>query len=487
MNRFLAYVKRYGWIVLPLGFLIGMAGYTILGKLTIIEAIYATCALFFVNPVSDVDNTLVMCSKIIALLASAGFLLSIFDTLSIALSHFWKKRWADSTAVYCDNDWGRQLSENLKHGYIGNTRQNDHIEHTRCHIIMYTNDIDSIRFFQENRALLGDSSVYIMLNKVDSFLMDSTNNFPADIHFFNLYDMMARVYWHRFGMYDTVKKAQDTVRVAIVGYGSVGEAICKYAILNNLYLPGQCIEYHIWGCPSHEADFLTGINMLNDDSIVIHKEDIYDALELLKQTDRIIMTEDDNIELLQFLLHNTTKPELHCYPGNATTEQIYRSDRLHTFGSMDEFLSEECIKGETLIRMGKLINYDYILSTSDGAASSSAVLTPDMEKAMNSAWNELNGFTRGSNIARADHCYIEKRLEEDGCSADEMQKVEHIRWCRYHFYNRWTYYPGEKKDAVNRRHPLLVPYEELSDENKKKSGIASPAVKNEIDKLINRI
>ena len=137
--------------------------------------------------------------------------------------------------------------------------------------------------------------------------------------------------------------------------------------------------------------------------------------------------------------------------------------------------------------MGKLINYDYILSTSDGAASSSAVLTPDMEKAMNSAWNELNGFTRGSNIARADHCYIEKRLEEDGCSADEMQKVEHIRWCRYHFYNRWTYYPGEKKDSVNRRHPLLVPYEELSDENKKKSGIASPAVKNEIDKLINRI
>ena len=96
---------------------------------------------------------------------------------------------------------------------------------------------------------------------------------------------------------------------------------------------------------------------------------------------------------------------------------------------------------------------------------------------MNIQWRKLNGFTKGSNIASVDYHNIRrqilKKAKEQGISYtnDELGMMEHIRWCRFHYINHWKYgIPdnGKAKDATKRIHICLVPYDELSEIDKKK-------------------
>ena len=52
-----------------------------------------------------------------------------------------------------------------------------------------------------------------------------------------------------------------------------------------------------------------------------------------------------------------------------------------------------------------------------------------------------------------------------------LSELEHIRWCRYHYLNNWQYgipENGKSKDPVRRLHRDLVPYGQLTEEEKEK-------------------
>ena len=49
---------------------------------------------------------------------------------------------------------------------------------------------------------------------------------------------------------------------------------------------------------------------------------------------------------------------------------------------------------------------------------------------------------------------------------EELMEMEHIRWCRYHFVNHWSY--DKIRDNRKRNHPMLVSYKELSREEQLK-------------------
>ena len=79
--------------------------------------------------------------------------------------------------------------------------------------------------------------------------------------------------------------------------------------------------------------------------------------------------------------------------------------------------------------------------------------------------------------------------------------MEHIRWCRYHYYNGWKYAPAKevpvkgdpvkkvlkKKDPINRTHSLLVDFDDLSPEDKKKDSIFSDTIRKILDTEAERI
>ena len=43
---------------------------------------------------------------------------------------------------------------------------------------------------------------------------------------------------------------------------------------------------------------------------------------------------------------------------------------------------------------------------------------------------------------------------------DLCRRIEHERWMRFHSLYGWTY--GEVRDKARRKHPLMVPFEDLT-------------------------
>ena len=71
---------------------------------------------------------------------------------------------------------------------------------------------------------------------------------------------------------------------------------------------------------------------------------------------------------------------------------------------------------------------------------------------------------------------------DEGAEEETIWRMEHIRWCRYHYYNRWSY--AKERDNANRKHHLLVPFDELPQSEKEKDGIYDDTLRKEIEELI---
>ena len=98
-------------------------------------------------------------------------------------------------------------------------------------------------------------------------------------------------------------------------------------------------------------------------------------------------------------------------------------------------------------------------------------------KNMSHKKNKLKKILKGSNIASADYHEIRKLLlmkakkEGTELSMEQLGQMEHIRWCRFHYLNHWTYgvpENGKNKDAVHKIHVCLLPFEKLTKEDQKK-------------------
>ena len=63
-----------------------------------------------------------------------------------------------------------------------------------------------------------------------------------------------------------------------------------------------------------------------------------------------------------------------------------------------------------------------------------------------------------------------QELMEEPEQRDRFRKIEHMRWVRFHLLHNWSYAPA--RDDAARRHPLLVPFEMLSEEDRQKDDYA---------------
>ncbi|MCR4792855.1 MAG: hypothetical protein K5871_08895 [Lachnospiraceae bacterium] len=466
-------IKRFCWV--PLAF--GMIGYYIVGKMSFFEALYASCALYFVNPAADVDNIWVMISKLTALIVAAGvvlsFLRSVYRTLDRAVMYFF----SDSTAVYTDNEIGERLEEKLKHGFFGRIEKRKSAEKAKYHIIFLEDDPKTLQFFEERKNTFGKSVVYLLVREMDPFLLNAID--MPGVRIVNIYEVMARKFWKQYNLYD-VRKIRE-YSVAIVGYGNVGRAIFRYGYLNNIFSLDQRITYHIWGCNESDKVFLKSLIMMNDDRVVVHDEKWEDDLDEIAKADRVIISqEDDAMQIAQEVIYRDQSTEVFYY--NAEGRKwggFYAAGKLIRFGYLEEYLTEEDIKEERLYSLGKLFNYDYGLRYGGKPENTFNELD------VNSEWDKIDGFKKASSVARGDHYWIEKQIREDGeFYEEEFWEIEHIRWSRFHYINHWTY--DDTRDNAKRKHNLLVPFEDLDQTEKEKDGVYGSVVRDKIDKLVEK-
>ncbi|MBR6381901.1 MAG: hypothetical protein IKS07_09555 [Lachnospiraceae bacterium] len=464
-------IKRFFWVPLALG----VIGYSIVGNSPLWQGLYESGALYFVNPVSSVENIWVTLAKLSAMLVATGVVLGFIGSVYRAMDRFWCHHFADSTAVYTDTEDGRKLLSTIRHGFPGRMREHGGPEKAKHQILFLEEDTENLELYDRWKDRFGDSQVYLLLKETDPFQLGVIDR--PNVHFINIYEVMARRYWRKNHLYEV--RENPEYAISIVGYGPVGRAIFRYGYLNNLYSLGQKITYHIWGAFPSETEFLKALPTENGDRIVLHEKEWRADLDTIARADRVILTlEEDALELAQEILYRNGGVQIHYYSASGSRWGDYlASDRVTCFGVRSEYLTEEDIKTERLFRIGKLFNYDYALRYAE--ADPEHFEEGEMER----EWIRLNGFKKSSSIARGDHYWIEKKNREAGLETeDELWRLEHFRWSRYHYINHWTYAP--ERDNAARKHPYLVPYDDLEQSIKELDGFYSRRIQKEIEALI---
>ncbi|MBQ1386830.1 MAG: ion transporter [Erysipelotrichales bacterium] len=294
-------------------------------------------------------------------------------------------------------------------------------------------------------------------------------------------EILARLYWHDYPVNLNGEK------IVLIGSGKCAESLLEQALLVNITGKGNFV-YHWFG--DYEEFFRTharlpqilsvGAQVLGKDALYVQK-DAWNAEEkLLREADRIIFLDEDEAKteekLVCFLKYFVTE-------GTVYAKTSYPLDGVIRFGSPEEIYAPEWVLRTSLNRTAKSMHERYM--------AQSGKKTP--------AWNELDSFKRRSNLAAADHLQNKLRIllreENDpaptkenfaeafrtfensrGEERDTYRAIEHERWLRFHLLYNWQYSPV--RNDKEHLHPSLVPFEELTEEERAKDDYGWEILKN---------
>ena len=296
---------------------------------------------------------------------------------------------------------------------------------------------------------------------------------PPELHLFSQREVLGRGYWKNHPL-----QANEHT-VLIIGCGETGSAILERALLTNVFEPGRKTVYHVFddrdGFTVKHPEIVAALSEEEngEDHVVFHREPWEQLRPLVETADRIIFSRDDDAENLQDCetLRNwfATGAAVHLRLSTPV-------EGICSFGTREEILTPEFVMKDEINRRAILLNEIY-----------------NRNAAKPVAWRELSHFLRQSNIAAADHLIIKLRfllgdeslaeLTEDKCreayaryreayrvNPDLFQEIEHRRWVRFHQMYNWQYAP--ERDNAMRRHPMLLNYRELSEEEQRKDAYA---------------
>lgn len=456
-------------IALLMTYITGFAGYYSGAGEGVLDAAYHALQLFFLEyPEPAIANIGVEVARWISpLLTATAVLLALKDAVKRMGDSIRAMIHRDATVIYCDDENTDILKENISHGIFLKSGTKRFVDE---YIFMLSKDEDNLRMYENMRNVLADKKVYMKLTEIDSFLMEKTT-----IQFFSLNEIIARKYWQERHLLKYMKDGKMRVKIAIIGFDPLGEKILNYGLLNNIYSLDQCIEYHIWGNSDNHHLLCLDFDMMNGDKVICHENTWKKDIQMFREFDRVIVSDDVSIALIEALLYQCTETEIDYYnPSDADFRNIYESEQIYPFGRTRDIFTESNIKSDEMYRLAKELNYGYACLYGGEKQDD-----PMREQKMTEAWNNLDGFVKGSNIAAADYhmtrLQIMKTLHINPLQLSEKESdmlscMEHIRWARYHYVNHWKY--GEPKDKqkskMKRIHKCLVPFDELSEDNKSK-------------------
>lgn len=301
----------------------------------------------------------------------------------------------------------------------------------------------------------------------------AVDQLPENLHLFCREDALSRFYWQEHPL------RREEKRVVLIGCGLYGSALLERALLTNVFEAGRTTEYHVF---EDSAQFqavhseLAGVLLsgpAGEDSLCFHSESWTACRELIRSADRVIICQDSDRAGMN--TYDTLK-RWYVAPQAIHVRLSEEFQGITAFGEREKTLTREFVMKDQINRLAIRMNELYNEGTQNP--------TP---------WNALSGFYRASNIAAADHLIVKVRylLDDDALTvltgedcerayaryraqyaekAELFEEMEHRRWMRFSQMSNWTY--AETRDNGQRRHPLLVPFEELSEEEKRKDDFA---------------
>lgn len=291
---------------------------------------------------------------------------------------------------------------------------------------------------------------------------------PKEIRF-DPYTCCARIFWHRYPLTSPREK------IVLIGGGKYGEALLEQALQFNIVDDRQAVCYSLLGDwenfrRNHPSLPLTAPCGAGEerDRIVFCGGEWNSDLPLLEEADRIVFCGDSEDEIIEQL----SECRKYCALSGAVYARIsVPLSGVRAFGTPEEIFTPMLVMRTGLDRLAVALHEHYCASA----------------KTPQPSWAELGSFTRRSNLASADHLPVKLRIlsgpdavfSPEACAEayrrfreaepekrESFRRIEHERWMRFHLLNNWRYDPV--RDNAGRRHPLLLPYEQLSAEEQRK-------------------
>lgn len=432
------YGLRLAFFLLP--FVIGFIGFMTVQGESLLWAIYHSIRLYTLNTDINNLNALIEIARWLAPVAMCTTLIMLAKSLLLKLKNRFRSLNKYSVSVYGDNPDAKRLVCKLgKRGILGDL---DNPLPSRYHILITHDDTISAKFYSKFAEELPENSrIYVCLDNISPMSIQQTR-----ITAFSLEENSATDYWSRF-------PAVPGEKIALIGNGRMLDTMLCKGLLVNIFSQNQHIEYHFF---NNDGVFLSNRYMAQTaaefagDRLIEHMNNIYKELDILNSMDRVIlfMDEEQNLALASKIKELCYKPKIYIYNKNEAAISAFFENSVVCFGNDEIVLSPDSIMHEKLTECAKKINLHYC------------------KKYGGSTWEELSVFLRQSNISVAEFFPVLRKMYDQGASLDELTRLEHIRWCRFHFLNNWKY--SSKRDNYLRLHPCLLPFEKLTKEEQQK-------------------
>ena len=449
--------------VLP--FILGFTGFYFMDELNFTDSVFNSVQLYLMGYGDSPCNVPVEIARWLAPLATAGGIVLVFRKLKAAVTGRIRYLRGGSIAVYGDDAARDILLPQL--GKKGIDGGEEFVKAQRY--IFAGSEQANFRLYSRFRENIGSAPVYIRCSS-----RSACSAGGADIRFFSPEELAARIFWKENFIYPLFSENGGRLTIVFAGFGSLGEELLTWGLQDLIFDPSQHIEYHIFGEGDEFTALHPGLGHIGD-TVKFHSESWYEDPELLENADMlIVLQQHEQCTLISEMLSLFKRREIQVFSdGGSYSGFLDGQERIKLFPWKEKAQQLDNILGDRLLERAKAINlrYAHLYSGTEETAENS-------EK----EWAKLDSFTRGSNISAADCHELRLRMlkelgsDPESVTADPellelLSHLEHIRWCRYHYLNNWSYgipENGTAKDREKRIHRSLVPYEDLTDAEKEK-------------------
>ena len=465
MQLRLSRIGKYLLFLAP--FVLGAIGLIALEGEPVLDSLFSCVSLYIMGYQNSPPNLLVELARWTAPLATAsGLLLAISAMRNLFRSRIRYLR-SNSVAVYGPRELRETLLARLgRRGIDGGDALA--LVPAQSYLLL-DEEAKNFDFYAANREKLTGSTVYLQ-----SRTLPAQSVSDPGLRLFCPEETAARIFWKQRCLFEASVRCSHRMRIVLVGFGTLGERLLAYALLDNIFSPDQRLEYHIFGDGARFSAVHTGLALIGD-PVIFHSEPWHDRLDVLEGAQMVVvLTQDGQLALVQDLLLATTAPVIDVFsPSSGELSPLSGQPRLRLFSWELEGRSLPNIFSDAMFARAKRINLRYAHLYGG---------TEETPENLEQEWSRLDGFTRYSNVSAADYHEMRLRMLDtlgwpaDGekLSAAQLEylaELEHIRWCRYHYLNNWRWGKpenGARKDPAKRIHADLIPYGELSDQEKQK-------------------
>lgn len=447
-------------ILFPVPFILGVIGYRMAGY-SFNDAFYGSFCFYFVSVYSKAFNPIMEIARWTAPLVTVSWVIvslrGVFAFLKTAMVSSRK----NSIAIYCGDNTSEAelLSSKIPHSFVESTSPAADpalISRSLTQIVFFDEDLLSLEFYNRNLNLFSKGRTHIVLRELEpSFLRQ------GNASYFSLSKQTALDLWQKHPLISPSDPLKRRFKVAIIGDGNLAEQILDFGLLLNIFSEDQSIEYHTYGNWDLYSSLHGDLPLMNDDRIIHHDRSWQLSIADLVEMDRIIITEENNIRILNALLGVCRSSDIYYFSrSDENPAAFYESERVFDFGTEADLLTADNILYSHADSMAAAL---YLIGLDRNLVINSSLLESGTRS---HEWKNLPGEDKREHQFRAYFYELYTDLLSSGIplASDpfDIAPLEHTRWCRSRFLAFWR--QGENGDYITRVHKDLVPFENL-DEN----------------------